>query len=135
MFLTENGYATELISAEAVDFFASRKDEEDPFFLYLAYNAPHFGKGWSPEDQEPVNIMQPQAADLKRVDFIKEKIRREFAAMVVSLDDGVGRVVEALEENGLAENTLLIFFDGPRRGPGLRRRERTFSREEGDAFM
>ncbi len=108
--VSENGYATELITDEAISYLDSRESEDDPFFLYLAYNAPHFGKGWSPSAQVPINIMQPQAADLKRVSFIEDKVRREFAAMTVSLDDGVGRVMEALEANGLARNTLVIFL-------------------------
>jgi len=106
----ENGYATDLISDEAVAFLKTQKDAEEPFFLYLPYNAPHFGKGWSPADDQTVNIMQPQASDLKRVEQIDDKIRREFAAMTVALDDGIGRVLEALEENGLAENTFVLFM-------------------------
>ncbi len=108
--VSENGYATELITDEAISFLNSRESDSDPFFLYLAYNAPHFGKGWSPSAQTPINIMQPQAQDLKRVSFIEDKVRREFAAMAVSLDDGVGRVMDALESNGLEENTLVVFL-------------------------
>lgn len=108
--VSENGYATELISDEAIRFLGARKEREKPFFLYLAYNAPHFGKGYSPAAGEPVNLMQPQAAELQRVDFIEDKIRREFAAMTVSLDDGIGRVLDALEREGLKENTWVIFL-------------------------
>ena len=108
--VSENGYATELITEEAISFLDQRDSNSAPFFLYLAYNAPHFGKGWSPSTQQPINIMQPQAADLKRVDFIEDKVRREFAAMTVSLDDGVGEVMDALKSNGLDENTLVIFL-------------------------
>ena len=106
----ENGYATELITDEAVRYLRARRKQEKPFFLYLAYNAPHFGKGWSPKDGRPVNIMQARSRDLKRVDGIDDKIRREFAAMTLALDDGVGRVLNALDVNGLAENTLIIFL-------------------------
>ena len=109
-YVSENGYATELITDEAISFLDSRESDADPFFLYLAYNAPHFGKGWSPSAQSPINIMQPQAEDLKRVSFIEDKVSREFAAMAVSLDDGVGRVMDALEANGLAEDTLVVFL-------------------------
>ncbi len=108
--VSENGYATELITEEAIAFLEARDPAGDPFFLYLAYNAPHFGKGWSPGDQAPVNIMQPQAADLKRVDWIEDKVRREFAAMTVSLDDGVGKVMSVLDSAGHSENTLVIFL-------------------------
>jgi len=107
----ENGYATELISEEAISYLRSHsKENENPFFLFLSYNAPHFGKGWEPKNQTPINIMQPQATELKKVGSIEDKVRREFGAMVVSLDDGVGRVLEAVDEYGLAENTVVIFL-------------------------
>ena len=106
----ENGYATELITYEAVRYLRERRRDDKPFFLYLAYNAPHFGKGWSPKAKEPVNIMQARAQDLKRVGGIDDKIRREFAAMTLALDDGIGRVMNALDVNGLSDNTLLIFL-------------------------
>lgn len=108
--ISENGYATELITDEAVDWLAARSGSDKPFFLYLAYNAPHFGKGYAPKERQPVNIMQPQAADLLRVEQIEDKIRREFAAMTLNLDDGVGRVLDALDEKALAEDTLVIFL-------------------------
>ena len=108
--VSENGYATELITDEAISYLEDREGEDEPFFLYLAYNAPHFGKGWSPSNQTPINIMQPQAEDLRRVSVIEDKVRREFAAMTVSLDDGVGKVIEALDANGLSEDTLVIFL-------------------------
>ncbi|TWT95592.1 sulfatase family protein [Neorhodopirellula pilleata] len=104
------GYATELITDEAVAYLQRNAESESPFFLYLAYNAPHFGKGWSPADQTTVNLMQPQASDLKRTGEISDKIRREFAAMVVSLDDGVGRVMRTLETTGLSNDTLVVFL-------------------------
>ncbi|MDB4679678.1 MAG: sulfatase-like hydrolase/transferase [Planctomycetaceae bacterium] len=105
-----NGYATDVITQDAVHFLQNQKSSDKPFFLYLSYNAPHFGKGWSPGAGETVNIMQPQANDLKRVDFIDDKIRREFAAMTVALDDGVGKVLKTIKENGLEEETLVVFL-------------------------
>ncbi|MCB1229585.1 MAG: sulfatase-like hydrolase/transferase [Verrucomicrobiae bacterium] len=108
--VNENGYATELIGDEAVNYLESKAGSTSPFFLYLPYNAPHFGKGYSPKDDAPVNIMQPQAADLKRVASIEDKVRREFAAMTVSLDDAIGRVLETLDRTGLSDNTLVIFL-------------------------
>ena len=106
----KNGYATELITYEAVNFLEKQKNADAPFFLYLPYNAPHFGKGWNPSKGETVNIMQAQGSDLKRVSFIEDKIRREFAAMVVSLDDAVGQVSATLDRLGMTDNTLLVFL-------------------------
>lgn len=108
--VSENGYATELITEEAVEYLSNGAGKEKPFFLYLAYNAPHFGKGYSPSEAKPVNLMQPQAAELKRASFIEDKIRREFAAMTISLDDGIGTVLKALDDNQLSGNTLVIFL-------------------------
>jgi len=105
-----NGYATDVITNNAVSWIEQQQSSETPFFLYLSYNAPHFGKGWSPADQKTVNIMQPQADELKRVATIPNKIRREFAAMTVSLDNGIGRVLVALNENDLDEETLVVFL-------------------------
>lgn len=104
------GYATDLITDEAERFFKERAKAEKPFFLHLAYNAPHFGKGWNDGKNETVNILQPHPKDLARVAFIEDPTRRKFAAMVVSLDDGVGRVLASLKKNGLEENTLVIFM-------------------------
>ncbi|NND08955.1 MAG: sulfatase-like hydrolase/transferase [Saprospiraceae bacterium] len=106
----QDGYATELITREAVEYLKDKRDSDRPFFLYLPYNAPHFGKGYSPADDAPVNIMQPQAKDLLRVSHIKDKVRREFAAMTVNLDDGIGAILAALDETGLAGNTLVLFI-------------------------
>jgi arylsulfatase A-like enzyme len=106
----QDGYATDVITTEAIKYLESRKSENNPFFLYLPYNAPHFGKGYSPADKKPVNIMQPQANDLLRVPKIEDKIRREYAAMTVSLDDGVGKVLDALDRLDLTKNTLVIFI-------------------------
>ena len=106
----ENGYATELITEEALRYIHHHKDSKKPFFLFLPYNAPHFGKGWDPKNQKPINIMQAQAADLKRVAHIKDKVRREFAAMTVNLDDGVGRILRTLKQAGMDKDTLVIFM-------------------------
>jgi arylsulfatase A-like enzyme len=105
----EYGYATELITDEAVSFLKRQKKERQ-FFLHLAYNAPHFGKGWDPTKKLAVNIMQPHPKDLARVKHITDPIRRMFAAKVVNLDDGIGRVLAALKANGQARDTLVIFM-------------------------
>ena len=105
----EVGYATELITDEAVKFLKQQTSEQ-PFYLHLAYNAPHFGKSWDRSKDLPVNIMQPHPKDLHRVVNIEDELRRQFAAMVVSLDDGVGKVLSTLEETNQAKNTIVIFM-------------------------
>lgn len=107
--LDETGYATELITRETIDYLEKR-DEKKPFFIFLAYNAPHFGKGWDDGKDQEINLLQPNAGDLEKVKHIKGPARRKYAAMVTALDDGVGKVLDYLDSSGLAKNTIVIFM-------------------------
>ncbi len=89
------GYLTDVLTAEAVAFI--RRHHHVPFFLYLAYNAPH-------------TPLQAPEAWLQRVGHIEDPTRRSYAAMVAALDDGVGRVCATLKELGLEEKTLVFFL-------------------------
>lgn len=89
------GYLTTALSIDAANFVEKNKD--NPFFLYVAYNAPH----------QP---LQAPAEDIARYNFIKDKKRRAYAAMVDVMDRGIGTVIEALKKNGLYENTLVFFL-------------------------
>ena len=103
------GYATDVITDEAVRFLQTQTDES-PFFLFLSYNAPHFGKGWNDGETKTVNQLQPPPDDLARVSQIDDITRRKYAAMVVNLDDAVGKVLETLDAENLAHNTLVTFL-------------------------
>lgn len=107
--LDVTGYATDDITDQAVQYIEG-SHQEKPFFLFLPYNAPHFGKGWDDGKNTPLNILQPHPRDLERVSFIKDPTRRKFAAMVTALDDGIGRVLKALDEAELSDNTMVIFM-------------------------
>jgi arylsulfatase A-like enzyme len=103
-FFQEKGYYLDLIGDEAVKLI-EKQDKNKPFFLYFASLAPH-----AP--------YQAKKADEDRyAATIKDPTRRTYAAMITSLDDQVGRIVAALEKQGLRENTLIIFSSdngGPR---------------------
>lgn len=88
-------YLTDELSHMAVDFVERKKDQ--PFFLYLAYNAPH-------------TPLQATEKYLRRFPDIKDKKRRTYAAMVSAVDDGVGRVLKKLDELDIADNTLVVFL-------------------------
>jgi arylsulfatase B len=99
----ERANLTEAFTREAESFISRHKAQ--PFFLYLAYNAPH-----SP--------MQGADAFLARFAHISDIHRRIFAAMVAQLDDGVGRVLARLREEGLEDRSLIVFLSdngGPTR--------------------
>jgi len=93
--VNETANLTDVFTREAVDFI--QRHASQPFFLYLAYNAVH-----SP--------LQADDRYLERFRAIPDIHRRIFAAMLAQLDDGVGRVLAALREARLEENTLVVFL-------------------------
>ena len=88
-------YLTDDFSDEAVSFI--KRNQNRPFFLFLSYNAPH-------------TPLQASPKYLARFSQIKDQKRRTYAAMVSAVDDGVGRVLEALKEHQIAQNTLVFFL-------------------------
>jgi len=88
-------YLTDELSDEAVSFIEQEKD--NPFFLYLAYNAPH----------QPLQATQEY---LDRYPHIKNKRRKTYAAMISAVDDGVGQILASLKKNGLDDNTIIFFL-------------------------
>jgi arylsulfatase A-like enzyme len=88
-------YLTDEFSDEAIRFV--EKYKEEPFFLYLAYNAPH-------------GPLEATEKYLSRFSTIKNEKRRTYAAMVSAVDDGVGNLLNKLEELNLDDNTIVIFL-------------------------
>jgi len=93
------GHATDIFSYWAVDYINDAEKSKDPFFLYLAYNAPHF----------PIQPPEDWLAKVKkRESGISEK-RAKNVAFVEHLDYGIGNVLKALKESGQEKNTVIIF--------------------------
>jgi arylsulfatase A-like enzyme len=101
----EEGYTTDLITGHGVDFIRRHKDK--PFLLYLPHEAAH--GPWQGRSSEPLRA--PGNARL-RTNKLTLEIYKE---MIEVMDEGVGRVVQAVEESGLTEKTFIIFFsdNGP----------------------
>jgi arylsulfatase A-like enzyme len=91
----EEDYLTETFTREAVAFI--EKHSSSPFFLYVPYTAVH----------QPLQVTQKY---YDRFPHIEDESTRIFAAMVSSMDDSVGSILDALERNGLDENTMVIFL-------------------------
>lgn len=91
---TDN-YLTDEFSDEAVAFVERHRDK--PFFLYLAYNAPH-------------TPLQATEKYLSRFPDIDNPKRKTYAAMVSAVDDGVGKLLNKLDELGIEENTIVFFL-------------------------
>ena len=93
--LNEINYLTDNFTEEAIDFI--RQSKEVPFFLYLAYNAPH----------TPLHASEKY---LDRTRYIERAKRSIYAAMITAVDDGVGKIDELLSELGIKENTIIVFI-------------------------
>ncbi|MGJ8639882.1 MAG: sulfatase-like hydrolase/transferase [Opitutaceae bacterium] len=94
----EEGYATHLITQYAVEFIEQNK--EAPFFVYVAHEAVH-----TPV-QGPTDAIQRGP---NKVNGERRPSEEVFRDMLTELDKGVGEILDVLEKNGLAENTLVIF--------------------------
>jgi len=93
------GHATDLFTQWAVDYLRERSAKKQPFFLYLAYNAPH----------TPIQPPQEWIECVKqREKGISDK-RAKLVALIEHLDHGIGKVIDALKSTGLSDNTLVIF--------------------------
>lgn len=88
------GYLTDYYTDEAVKVIENNRDR--PFFLYLAHWAPH-------------TPLQATREDYEALSHIESHRERVYAAMIRALDRGVGRVLQALRDNGIDDNTLVIF--------------------------
>ena len=93
------GHATDIFTEWALEYLRERARSRAPFFLYLAYNAPHAPIQPPREWLERVKKREPD---------LPEK-RAKMVALIEHLDASVGRVLTELEKLGLSENTLVVF--------------------------
>ncbi len=93
------GHATDLFSDWAIDFVQSNRSNEQPWFLYLAYNAPHTPIQ-PPEDWlAKVKKRQPEISDQ----------RAKLVALIEHMDAGIGRVIDALHSSDQYNETMIVF--------------------------
>ncbi len=93
------GHATELFTDWAVEYLEERARAGRPFFLYLAYNAPHDPIQPPAEWVQKVRNRQPGISDS----------RAKLVALIEHMDAGIGRVLDALDRLGLTRETLVVF--------------------------
>jgi arylsulfatase A-like enzyme len=92
--INDTGYLTNNLAREAVSFI--ERNKKRPFFLYLPFNAVHW----------PLQALQ------KHIELFDtgDKNRDIYLAMLVCMDEAIGRVLDALKRTGVDDNTLIIFF-------------------------
>ena len=115
------GHATDIFTSWTVEYLRARADAEEPFFCYLAYNAPH----------TPIQPPEEWVEKVKRREPSIDDKRARYIALVEHLDAGIGLVLDALREAGLESDTLVVFssdnggwlpagaYNGPLRGGKL----------------
>ncbi|MDR0353630.1 MAG: sulfatase [Opitutaceae bacterium] len=103
--IVEEEYLTDAFGREAVTFID--RHHAGPFFLYLAFNAPHV----------PLQATENYLRRFAGQKFAKER-QRHYAAMISAMDDNIGRVLEALRRHGLEDDTLVFFASDNGGTPG-----------------
>lgn len=108
-------YYPERITDECISFI--ERNREKPFFIYLAYNMPHYPLQPTVEliehyrSVKPIDVLFAGKRPQKElVDHGSDlAVRTLYAAFVSSMDEQIGRAVQALEKQGLTENTIVVF--------------------------
>lgn len=93
------GHATDLFTQWSADYIRYQQTAEAPFFLYLAYNAPHSPIEPPEEWLDKVKAREPGIDDK----------RARLVALIEHMDHGIGQLVQALKDTGQYEQTLIIF--------------------------
>ena len=95
-------YLTDVLSDEAVAYVRERAGDRQPFLLSLHYTAPH----WPWESRANGGARPEIDADIRHKDGGSIRI---YQQMIREMDEGIGRVLDALDEGGLGDDTLVIF--------------------------
>ena len=120
----EEGYSTELITNHAIKYLKKQQKETKPFFVYLAYTAPHYGKTdvndippntlnlktAEYQGHQVMNTLQAPKEYLDKFSHIQDPYRRYYSAMVACMDDQIGRVLQLLDETGMRDDTMIWFI-------------------------
>jgi arylsulfatase A-like enzyme len=111
--LKEEGYSTDLFATEAVTLLKNR-DKSRPVFLYMPFNAPHVTPDGGP--QAPAELVEKY----QKIGFGGKSAR---PAAIESMDQAIGKVLKILDEEGMTQDTLVMFFcdNGPGGGGSEKR--------------
>lgn len=93
------GHATDIFTKWTTEYLKERKKEKQPFFLFLTYNAPHDPVQPPKEWLDKVKEREPNATSK----------RQKLIALIEHLDNGVGKVLQTLDKEGLSKNTIVVF--------------------------
>jgi arylsulfatase A len=102
-------YSTDLYADSAIDFI--ERHAAKPFFVYLPFNAPHFPAAQNVAPGEPIVWQAPDEAFTRAgVPRDEPDPKRRYGVVVSAMDAALGRVLRRIDELGLRDNTLVIFY-------------------------
>ncbi len=100
------GYLTDLLGSRAVEVVNGYAKSGQPFLLSLHFNAPHWPWEAPGDEAESARLARPGSGGLFHYDG---GTQQTYQRMIEAMDRQIGRVVQALEANGLTENTIVVF--------------------------
>lgn len=100
---TRQNYSHHLMTDQALEFIRSASQLDQPFFLYVAWTLPHFSSRHEDKDRLAV----PSTKNFDDRDWDQKS--KKYATMVQMLDQDVGRIVKLIDDNGLTDDTLIVF--------------------------
>ena len=125
---------SEIVADDAIDYLNDAKSKDDPFFMYLAFNAPHDPRQSPKEyvDKYPLDrisvpknfqplypyaeaagcgrkLRDEKLAPFPRTEYAVKVNRQEYYAIITHMDAQIGRILQALNESGKRDNTYIIF--------------------------
>jgi arylsulfatase A-like enzyme len=130
------GYCSDVFADAAVDFIRNHKHE--PFFAYLAFNAPHDPLQLPDKyyemykDIDPTSGFENDDRPFPEMDERNKEIAKKVYGMVTNIDDNVKKVLDQLKKSGIEDNTLVIFMTD--NGPWGHRYRAGFRENKGSVF-
>ena len=128
---TVHKHSSELFADNAVEFLRKTKDTDKPFFMYVAFNAPHdprqaprkfvemyppdkiaIPENYLPEhpfDNGAIKIRDEALAPYPRTKKVVQVHRSEYYAIITHMDREIGRILKSLKKSGRADNTYVVF--------------------------
>ena len=125
---------SEVVADHGIAFLKDAKEHDEPFFMYLAFNAAHDPRQAPKEyvDRYPLDrvklpnnfapkykyqdamgcgeeLRDARLAPFPRTEYSVKVNRQEYFALITHMDDQIGRIIQALEESGQADNTYIVF--------------------------
>ncbi len=114
---SEQGYTTDLIADRAAKFIRAHASDAEPFLCYVPFNAPHSPFQAKEEDLPLYENLPPargffqglQGVEPGSTSEARHKNRKILGSMVHSLDQGVGKILDAIDQSGIASDTFVLF--------------------------